>query len=265
MGLDKGKAMKKEKKKEINEGMKQKIKVAALLLAGFLMLPSTAMSTDLPNFPFVVAIGETKASVVPDLATITIESQSFEKTSEKALAVVVKASEEILAVLKKHGLDATSFEASDLQKSTKRNVGKSYESLEILGYSVDRYFTIKISNITQYSQITRELIGINNVVGVRSTFDVKKRPEIENRLLTEAISDARQKANALAEGAGSRVVSVYAISQGYNFNKFLATFGADSYEGRVNAGASPLIQGLELFAPRSIDIQQKVNVVYRIE
>ena len=29
MGLDKGKAMKKAKKKEINEGMKQKIKVAA--------------------------------------------------------------------------------------------------------------------------------------------------------------------------------------------------------------------------------------------
>ena len=230
-----------------------------------LALAAPALATNLPDFPFVVAVGKTEEAVAPDTATISLEVLAFESSSEKAVAIVTATSAQIMATLAAHKLDSSSVEASDLQKSTKRHRDKNYNSLEILGYTVARDFTIQLDDISGYSPLAKALMGLDNVVEIRSRFDVKDRESIENRLLAEAMKNARQKAVTMAQAIGSEVKSVYAISQGSNFNGFLAAFGESRYGAYVAPASSPREPELVMFAPKSIDIIQTVNVVFRIK
>ena len=154
------------------KGVKQKLKITGSLFIALLGYSSSIFATELPDFPFIAAVGEVKISAPTDLAIITIDAVSFEQPSEKTLEMAVKASEEILVVLEKHGLGAASIKSSDLRKTKKRNLGKSYESLELPGYSVSPYFTIKTSNVSQHSQITRELTRLKSVVAVSAISQV---------------------------------------------------------------------------------------------
>ena len=85
-------------------------------------------------------------------------------------------------------------------------------------------------------------------------------------MLAEAIDDAKEKASFMALSSSSKLVNVYAMSQGNNFSGFMAAFGAASYNYEVNGisydhGGS----GVTLFAPKTIAIAQSVNMVFRIK
>lgn len=236
-----------------------------VFLIGFI---STAVyATSLPDFPFVVSTGIVEEKIAPDTAEITLSVMSFNTESEEALKAVSTASKNIMSVLQANDILLSSIQAGNLQKSTNRHRDKDYNALQILGYEVERDFTITIDNMSKYSSIAQQLIVIDNIVRTRSTFNVKNRQAIKAKLLADAMVDARQKAIVMAQAIGSDVKSVYAISQSSNFDGFMATFGAYTYLGSAAKLSDSGVGSTEIqmFAPKSITVSEIVNVVFKIK
>ena len=230
------------------------------------LMSFSAMAADLPSFPFVVANGVAEKKVAPDIATIHLSILAFEKESELALKATNDTTTKVTQILAEYGVGNDKIEATDIRKNTIRKRDSEYNALNILGYEVSRSLTIRLDNLTQYSDIMGNIIGTNNVSGVRAEFDVSNRKALEAELVAIAGADAKEKANAMAKGLGTTVRSVYAISQSSSFNNFIADFGATSMQSMVlsRAAGGGSYETL-MFAPETITLEKPLNVMFRIK
>lgn len=237
-------------------------KIAVLILS--CLISFGAIAADLPNFPFVVANGSAEKKIKPDMATIYLTIMAFEKESDQALKTINVTTTQVTDILTKYGVRKEKIEATDINKSTTRRRDPEFNALEILGYEVTRSMTIKLDDLAQYPEIMGNLIATNNVSGVRADFDISNRKTVEAELIAEAGADAREKATAMANGLGSKIQSVFAISQVSSFGDFVADFGARSARTMAFKTADG---GYEttMFAPETITVGQTINVMFRIK
>jgi uncharacterized protein YggE len=239
-------------------------KIAVIALS--CLLSVGALAADLPKFPFVVANGSAEKKIKPDMVTIHLSILAFEKESDQALKTVNDTTTKVTDILTQHGASKDKIEATDINKTTTRRRDAEFNGLEILGYEVSRSMIIKLDNLAQYSEIMGNLIATNNVSGVRAEFDVSNRKAVEAELIAMAGADAKEKANAMANGLGTKVQSVYAISQVSSFGDFVADFGAGAMKTMAfrTAGGSGSYETI-MFAPETITVEQTINVMFRIK
>lgn len=229
-----------------------------------LLFSQLAFAASVPDFPFVVSVGHAEREVTPDTATISLDIMSFEKDSKLALKAANLATTQLMETLKKNGVPEANVEASDIEKATKRRRDE-YRTLDILGYEVSRTIKIKLDDLSKYSELMSDLVAIDNLSKAETIFDVSNRREIEAELMEEASKDAREKAERMAGSLGTKIQSVYAISQKSNFGEFFATFGV--LEPPI--GAFMMVGNdshtTVMFVPDSISVEQSINVVFRIK
>lgn len=231
----------------------------------FLLFSQLTLAANLPDFPFLVSVGNAEREVKPDNATIQLGAMAFDVDSALALTNVNIATSKIMEALKNHEVPVANVEASDIEKSTLRKRDSNYNTAEILGYEVSRTFTIELEDLSKYAELMSDLVAVNHVTSARTSFDIANRKEVEAELVLSAGKDARENAVNMAESLGTKILSVYAISQASNFSDFFATFGATSEQAylkyeNVSRPAIPVV-----FAPKSINVNQAINVVFRIE
>ncbi len=235
----------------------------------FLAVSNISNATNLPDFPFVVSTGVAEKDVTPDIATININIQAFDKESSLALKAANIASKNIIELIKKYNIDINQLEAGDIQKSTTRQRDNNYNQLEILGYDVSRTITLNIINISQYSNLMNDFISINNVSSLNSQFDHSDRVEIESELIDLASENAKASAKQMANSLGNKIHSTYAVSQASNFDSFFATFGASSYsnvrKNKMKRFDDAESGNVAMFIPKTINISQHINVVFRLK
>ena len=222
-----------------------------------------SQASNLPNFPFVVSTGLAEKEVSPNIAEVQIDLMSFNVESNKAMEGLNMASSAVIELLKKYKIDVKQLEASDIQKSTKRADDGNYNKTQILGYEISRNMTLKLEDLSYYAELMSELAAIDNLTNMRTHFDVSNRKLIESDLIQEASTNAENKAKRMASSLGSKVHSVYAVSQASDFGDFFATFGAQTYNAQYlnRTRFSPVI----MFVPKSINISQHINVVFQLE
>lgn len=220
-------------------------------------------AANFPDFPFLVGEGVAEKYVKPDIATINLEIMAFNKESETALEKVGVATERVVEILHSYDVDIENIEATDIDKSAKQKRDSEYNRLEILGYEVYRTMTISLDALSQYSELMSEIIAVDNVSGLDTKFDLAGREDLELELLTAAATNARAKAERLANSLDTEITSVHALSQSSGFGSLIASFGA-SPNFDLNFGAVDL-NPTKMFAPKSIKISVSVNVVFRIE
>ena len=241
------------------------IKIFYTCLLISLFTPSV-FSESLPDFPFVIATGEAEIEVKPDIAMIQLSIMAFEKESDLALKTLNITTTEVTKAVQKYKIDTDQIEATDIEKSVKRRRDGQYNNLEILGYEVSRSLTIKLKDLSKYSELMSDIVVINNVSNARASFELSNRKEVEANLVNMASRDANKKAKRLAESLGSKVDSIYAISQTSTFDSLMPTFGAGQgrpvmYDRSFRSESYSTV----MFAPKTIKIIQGVNVVYRIK
>ena len=221
-------------------------------------------AANLPDFPFVIASGHAELKVKPDTATVSVQVLAFDQSSDKALSQLKAATDLIIEKLKAHGIALEQLEASDLHKETKRHRTESNQATEILGYEVSRNLIITLRDLRAYSELMSEIALIDHTSNIFTQFDSSKRKELERELSQVAGKNARENAEAAAKSLGSSVHSVYAISQSTNFNELFP--GAGSYgSGQAMSFKYADNESLALFAPETINLQQSINVVFRLK
>jgi uncharacterized protein YggE len=215
----------------------------------------------LPEYPFVYAEGEATAELKPDVCTIRFQIDAVDQSPDAALVIVEKRSAEVLAMLAEHKIPNRDIVAFEITKKRVRD-WENREALVYLGYSVERQVEVTLRDLSHYEAVTVALLKAESITGIRSRFDRTDREEIESRLISEAVSAARARAERMTEGAGQRIVSLRAISQS-GFHNLNERFGLGE-QGYASYFSGDDDDGKLLFVPAIIEFKSAVSVIYEI-
>ena len=235
--------------------------------AGFWYVSAVSKSLS-PNRVFQ-ASGEGKEVVVPDIAEL-----SFGVLTEggKNLAELQKQNSEkinkVIAFLKEKAVDEKDI------KTQYYNISPRYQYFscpvsfageterpcppsEIVGYSINQNISVKIRDLGKVGDIVSGVVekGANNVSGPIFTIDDPE--QLQNKARQEAISKAKEKAQAVAEAGGFKLGKLISLQEGVSLPMPLL------YE-RAYALGKGVAQEAPSIEPGSQEIRVNVTLVYEM-
>ena len=233
--------------------------VCVLLL--YLFLGGVAHAVQDPDFPFIYSQGEATVEVAPDIATVSFQVEQFDEDSAKALEAVRNRSAELVAFFEERGIKDEDVVAYEFNKRAVRQ-RRDNRDLNILGYEVSRKFSVELHNLEGYEPFMKKLLSMENVTGTRTKFDRSDRDKVEEDLVVKACQDARKQASLMANGFGSRLGPVHAISQ-KGFGSMEAQFGLPCSFARSESFG--VAQRELLFVPATISFSKNITAIFKLE
>jgi uncharacterized protein YggE len=227
-----------------------------------LVLTSAANASDIPDYPFVFAEGSVTTKVAPDIGVISYRVRVQANDSENAMHQIETLSAKTLAVLAEHGVEPDDIIGFEIDKDVVRDDDQR-DKLKILGYVMTRHIRFTLRDLKKYEPIVSALLKTDNVISILADFDRTDRDELESRLLADAVTKARAKAETMAKGSGQQIVKLRAISQ-RGFQNFGEEFGLGNRRGFVfeSRDSGPMKE--LLFVPSTIEFSSSVSVIYEL-
>lgn len=164
--------------------------------------------------PTITVNGEATISVPPDIAQIDSGVTTEAKTAREASDANNKAMNGVLLALKNAGLAEKDIQTSRLslspQSAASRNANAPFQ---IVGYRASNRVTVTIRDITKVADTIDVLVGAgaNEISGI--SFMVSKASKLLDEARTEAIVDARRKAEIYARAADIALGAPLSISE----------------------------------------------------
>ena len=179
-----------------------------LAVVGIALIATPALAQVNPP-PTISVSGEGTVSVPPDLAVVDGGVTTDAKTAREAAEANNAAMAKVLAALKSAGIAEKDMQTSRLslfpqytqQTRPNPNPGPNV----ISGYRASNRVTIRVRDVTKVAGTIDALVasGANEVGGIN--FMVTKASQLLDDARSDAIADARRKAEIYAEAAGVRL------------------------------------------------------------
>lgn len=227
-----------------------------------LMLPvSTMAQTPGPPIPTLAVSGNANLQVAPDRAVIRLGVVRQGTTAQSAQDQANRAGQDILNALTKVGVMANQIQTSRLTLSpvyAQQRPG-SGDAPRIVAYMASNVVSVTLEDLTKIGPAIDAGLtaGANQLEGVQ--FDVKNDLIIRELALRQAVTEARRKAEAMADALGVRLVEVLEVSEG----------GASVMPKYMESPQMFRAAAIDSIAPTPVspgqlDVQASVNVRYRI-
>ncbi len=216
----------------------------------------------------ITVSGEGEVFAVPDTATFSVTVQEEAKQVADAQDVATKKSNDIVAYLKKEGI-----EEKDI-KTTDYSVYPQYDYIqvacsggycpggrqELRGFQVSQTLTVKVRDTKKAGDLLSGVggLGASSVSGLSFTIDDEDALKAEAR--DKAIAQAKEKAEALADSLGVevvRVVGFYENEGGYPAPYAYGMGGAERMDASATKASPELPAGEN-------KITSNVNITYEI-
>lgn len=157
--------------------------------------------------------GEGKATIKPDIASITagiqVQSSSVKGAQDQINSVINKVSEAI----KQAGVDAKDIQTSGY------NIYPSYDytsgTQRITGYNANTNLLVKIRNLDNVNEVidAATASGANQVSGL--SFSVDDKTKVEAQARQKAVEEAKKKAEGAAKIAGFKLGRIINYSENF--------------------------------------------------
>jgi hypothetical protein len=184
---------------------------ALLALAAGLLLASPARADDLQ--PAISVTGEASISVPPDLAEVEAGVSTEAKTARAASEANNAAMGKVLLALKAAGIDAKDIQTSQLSLQP-QNASNQSSPATIASYRANNRVTVRLHEVTKVAATVDMLIGAgaNDIDGIR--FMVSEASKLLDDARTQAVADARRKAEIYAKAVGVTLGAPLGITEG---------------------------------------------------
>ena len=237
-----------------------------LSISGTCLLSVTSLSasaSQLPDYPFIHAVGNAYIFVAPNLGELDFEINVPEVDPEASVATALKRIDDIQQLLNTQGIGAEDVTIRGLRKEMRKQGADDV-------YNLRSAIHITVRDLSKWRHVVLPLLNMPNVDSLEATFGTTEREKLERDLMNLAVKDAQNKADAMASAFGKRVGTVSAISS--NQLKDLSTSiglvpgdlylrdrepGANEAHGTVNPADLLMIAGKRM--------SQSVDVVFRIK
>ncbi len=242
--------------------MKPKLKLIVLLVFVCLFCFSTACfagaETELTNF--ISVSGEGVVKVTPNMADVSF---AVITEADEAGAAQVKNSELVTKVinsLKNDGISAVDINTSGYYLNPRYNYEEG-KSPKISGYEVRNEITVTVRDTDLIGKIIDLAVksGINQVQNI--SFYVEGSMAQKAKALTQAIEDARAKAEVIASALGKRIVGIKSAGGNwYNDTPSPIYFEKSLYNGGMG-GDDAMVTPIN---PGTVEIRANAEMVYLI-
>jgi len=185
--------------------------VAAAVAATLLAAPARAQSQ--ADFPSAISVtGEAAVSVPPDLAQVDAGVTSDAKTAREASDANSAAMGKVLLALKSAGIEQKDYQTSRLSLQPEYAPNRQGPS-PVVGYRASNRVTIRVHDVTKVANVIDTLVGAgaNDIGGIN--FMVSQASKLLDDARTQAVADARRKAEIYAKAAGATLGAPLSISE----------------------------------------------------
>lgn len=181
------------------------------IIAGF---SATSAHAQIVPPATISVTGEATVSVPPDLAQVEAGVTTDAKTAREASDSNNAAMGKVLLALKGAGIDEKDYQTSRLSLQPQSAPGRiSNSPIQIVGYRASNRVTVKLRDVTKVAGVIDTLVGAgaNDVSGIN--FMVSAASKLLDGARTQAIADARRKAEIYAQAAGVALGAPVSISE----------------------------------------------------
>lgn len=205
--------------------------------------------------------GSSTASDNPDQVTVSFSvftDDDSARISQQENAVTTAAVRNALVAV---GIDAEDIETTGYSLSQQREYDPDTRKYEEKGYRTTHSMQVEVSDTGLAGDIidAAAQAGANRIDGVYFGLSDSKMQELRLSALEAASENARERADAIADGLGISVSRVMSVSEGYSYSPVSRVYAMDGME----SGASAPQASTEL-TPGSVQVSATVNVVFEI-
>jgi uncharacterized protein len=183
---------------------------ALLVFAAGTLLVAPVQADSLP--PAISVTGDATVSVPPDLAEVEAGVTSDAKTAHDASEANNATMGKLLLALKAAGIDAKDIRTSRLSLQPQHGSNYSGPSA-ITGYRASNHVTVRLHDVAKVAGTIDMLVGAgaNDIGGIN--FMVSQASKLLDDARTQAVADARRKAEIYAKAAGVTLGAPLSISE----------------------------------------------------
>jgi uncharacterized protein len=185
--------------------------VAAAVAAALLAAPARAQTP--ADFPSAISVtGEATVSAPPDLAQVDAGVTSDAKTAREASDANNAAMGKVLLALKGAGIEEKDYQTSRLSLQPQYAPNRQGPS-PVVGYRASNRVTVRMRDVTKVASMIDTLVGAgaNDIGGIN--FMVSQASKLLDDARTQAVADARRKAEIYAKAAGVTLGAPLSISE----------------------------------------------------
>jgi uncharacterized protein YggE len=182
---------------------------AALLAAS----PAFAQSPE-PRTLTMTGHGEVKA--VPDQVEVTAGVTTNATTAAGALSANTAHMKTVFAALTRLGVPEKNIQTANFSVSPQYTGGANNEAPRLTGYQVSNSVSVRLEDVSRLGGALDALVtaGANQMNGIG--FSIKDPAPMLTAARTQAVADAKARAETYARAAGVTLGPVLAINQGGN-------------------------------------------------
>ncbi|HEY3793053.1 MAG TPA: SIMPL domain-containing protein [Bradyrhizobium sp.] len=183
---------------------------ALLAFTAGMLLTAPASAQNLP--PAISVTGEATISVPPDLAEVEAGVTSDAKTARAASEANNTTMGQLLLALKAAGIDANDIQTSRLSLQP-QNAPNRTDPAAVVGYRASNRVTVRLRDVTKVATTIDMLVaaGATDIGGIN--FMVSQASKLLDDARTQAVADARRKAEIYAKAVGVTLGAPLNISE----------------------------------------------------
>ncbi|MBC8509164.1 MAG: SIMPL domain-containing protein [Anaerolineales bacterium] len=222
----------------------------ALLLAG---CSSPAIATsDTRSTINVNATGF--ASTAPDIVNIQLGVESIDTNPAQAVSANTAAINDVMHVLESMNIISNDVQTIYYSMWVEDIYGENGQLTGERRYRVTNQINVRLQDLNQTGELLENAIdaGATTVAGI--TFGVADTTDLEQEALDNAIAEAQQKAERIAEKMGMSLGSVISISEG---NPNATPIPLNDIKGLGGGGSVPISEG-------QFSMTMTVRIVYEL-
>jgi uncharacterized protein YggE len=229
--------------------------LCASLVALSLATPAAAQQPQGP--PVIVTNGEGVVKHAPDRAWVTIAAETRGRTAQDAQRMNTDAMTAVVEKIKASGIPADAIQTAGYNLQPEFDYANGKQTLR--GYVARNQVHVRIDALAKTGEVIAAAVGIGatNVSGVR--FDLKDRDSVERQALSQAVRDARRRADAAASGAGVQIDRIMRIEEQRDMGDIVRPMRMDMAMMKAEAGqaAVPIEAG-------EIEVRARVTMTVSI-
>jgi uncharacterized protein len=225
---------------------------------GLLCLPATAQrDRDTPDFPTLTVSGTGEVRVPPDFAIVRLGVTRRAATAGEAQDQVNSTAQQILTSFQGMELSKDAIQTSQLTLSPVfgSRPQDQNETPRIAGYTASNVVTVRVERLASVGPIVDAALraGSNELQGV--SFGLRNEVPARERAIRLAVQEARDKATALANELGVRLVGLVEVNEGGVFVRPFQTAGG--FAMARESAATPV-------SPGEVTVQASLTLRYRL-
>lgn len=152
--------------------------------------------------PTINVQGEGRASVAPDLATVSLGVTTQAPTAAQAMADNAARQSAVIEALRAQGIAPADLQTQGLNLAPMQDFSREGQPPVITGYQAQNIVTARIRDLSRLGPLLDTMVaaGATDVQGI--SFSREDAAATEDRARTEAVAEARRRAEVIAGAAG---------------------------------------------------------------